>query len=74
MVYIDGRHFYEGVKEDILYWLPKTKKVICGHDYCSDEQFLKLHPHIKGVKIAVDEILGTPDLNFCDNSWLKWIK
>ena len=69
VVYIDGRHFYEGVKEDILHWLPKTKKVICGHD------FLKIpHPqsHINGVQKAVRETLGEPNLIFQDTSWLVW--
>jgi glycosyltransferase involved in cell wall biosynthesis/predicted O-methyltransferase YrrM len=33
MVFIDGEHTYEGVKKDIESWLPKAKKIICGHDY-----------------------------------------
>jgi len=33
LVYIDACHKYECVKEDILHWLPLTKKVISGHDY-----------------------------------------
>ena len=69
VVYIDGRHFYEGVKEDILHWLPKTKKVICGHD------FLKVpYPtsHINGVQKAVRETLGEPNHIFTDTSWLIW--
>ena len=32
MVFIDGDHSKEAVKEDITAWLPKCKKLICGHD------------------------------------------
>jgi hypothetical protein len=49
MVFIDGDHSYESVKEDILTWLPKTKKMICGHDYSMT------YP---GVIQAADEIFG----------------
>ena len=33
MVFIDGDHSYEAVKKDIELWLPKCRKLICGHDY-----------------------------------------
>jgi hypothetical protein len=33
MVFIDGDHTFSGVKKDIEMWLPKCKKLICGHDY-----------------------------------------
>ena len=69
VVYIDGRHFYEGVKEDILHWLPLTKKVICGHDFL---QTPVPSSHINGVQQAVREILGEPDKVFSETSWLKW--
>ena len=72
VVYIDGCHKYECVKEDILHWLPLTKKVICGHDYYEDENFLKIHPHVAGVKKAVVEIFGKADKLFNEGSWLKW--
>jgi precorrin-6B methylase 2 len=47
MVFIDGNHDYKFVKEDILQWTPKAKKLICGHDYN--------HPDYPGVKHAVDK-------------------
>ncbi len=72
VVYLDGRHFYQGVKEDILHWLPQTKYVICGHDFTTDEQVLEIHPHIKGVAEAVLEILGNPDKVFSDTSWIHY--
>lgn len=52
-VYLDGRHHYEGVKEDIEYWYPKVKPggLFCGHDYL-DGIIGETH---FGVKQAVDE-------------------
>lgn len=44
MVFIDASHVYEDVKVDIDSWLPKCKKLLCGHDY-----------HMEGVKQAVNE-------------------
>lgn len=52
MVFIDAGHTYEEVKADIEAWLPKTKVLICGHDY-SDAW--------TGVMQAVDEAFGKPD-------------
>jgi len=33
MVFIDAGHSYDECKADIEAWLPKAKKIICGHDY-----------------------------------------
>lgn len=73
LVYIDACHKYECVKEDIKHWLPLTKKIISGHDYCLDDEFLKKHQHISGVKIAINEMIGEPDNVFGDMSWYKVI-
>lgn len=37
-VYIDARHDYNGVMEDIVNWYPKVKVggLVCGHDYGMD--------------------------------------
>lgn len=32
MVFIDAGHLYEEFCEDVTLWLPKVRKVICGHD------------------------------------------
>ena len=72
LVYIDACHKYECVKNDIIHWSPFVKKIISGHDY-NTEEFIKLHPHIAGVKIAVNELLNTPTNIFLDGSWYKKI-
>ena len=33
MVFLDGDHATTAVVQDILHWLPKARKLICGHDY-----------------------------------------
>lgn len=63
MVFIDAGHTYEELKEDIAVWLPKTKTLICGHDY-SDKW--------PGVMKAVDEAFGKPD-GVEDTIWWKLI-
>ena len=50
MVFLDGDHEYEAVVADIAAWLPKTRRLLCGHDYNN--------PEFPGVAEAVDEILG----------------
>ena len=50
MVFLDGDHDYEGVVADIEAWLPKTRRLLCGHDYN--------HPDYPGVAKAVDEVFG----------------
>jgi hypothetical protein len=72
VVYIDACHKYECVINDIKHWLPLTKQIISGHDYSTDE-FILTHPHIAGVKIAINELLGHPDKIYNDGSWFKKI-
>lgn len=71
VIYIDGNHSYEAVKEDILGWSKYVSVAICGHDYYEDEEFLKIHPHVAGVKKAIIETIGVPDIIYPDGSWLK---
>jgi hypothetical protein len=73
-IYIDGRHSYEGVKEDILHWKPYVKSIISGHDYYLENTQLYINnPHIQGVIKAIREVLGEPDNTYSDFSWIKKI-
>lgn len=67
VVYVDGDHSYESVKQDIDLWYPKIKLggFICGHDY--SELF---HPD---VYQAVNEFIEQHKLNikkYVDGSWM----
>lgn len=62
MIFIDAEHTYEGVKKDIALWKPKTKILLCGHDYSNGWP---------GVKQAVNEMLG--EVGVCDSIWYKWL-
>lgn len=69
-IYVDARHDYKGVKEDIELWWPKLKVggIMAGHDYIDAEEVAKIsgqdwsvsadgtvNPNGKAVKSAVDE-------------------
>lgn len=62
MVFLDGSHDYDSVTADIAEWAPRTRKLICGHDYSDGETLLTDEgEHITGypgVKQAVDEAFG----------------
>lgn len=57
MTFIDGSHDYQDVLDDIDAWMPKTTKMLCGHDYTFPE-----------VKKAVMERFGVPKI-LCDSIW-----
>jgi hypothetical protein len=56
-VYLDARHDYASVVEDIGLWYPKVKPggVLSGHDYMEQE---KIGDTLFGVKRAVDEFVA----------------
>ena len=60
MIFIDGEHSYNAVLEDINLWLPKTKKILCGHDY---------NKHYDSVVKAVDKILSGVEVY--ESIWIK---
>jgi len=59
VVFIDGGHRIQEITEDIVAWLPKAKKILCGHDYHD----------AKAVRMAVDILLGP--VQVCDRIWYK---
>ena len=50
MTFFDGDHSYEAMKEDLKAWVPRTTKLICGHDFND--------PMYPGVKQALYEFFG----------------
>jgi len=50
MTFLDGDHSYEAVMADLKAWAPRTKKMICGHDFND--------PMYPGVRQAVYEYFG----------------
>jgi hypothetical protein len=67
MVFIDGSHLYEAVKADILAWLPKTRKLISGHDYGHKVWG-------PGVVQALHEVFGTDYEIGPGGIWFKWLE
>ena len=63
LVYIDGSHDYEGVRQDIEMYGPLATKVLCGDDYDRDL------PSVAGVIRAVDECV--PDRKVHGRFWYK---
>jgi len=53
MTFIDGDHSRAGITADIEEWLPRTRKLICGHDYVPGPD--ASYPDVKAV---VDEVFG----------------
>lgn len=66
VVYIDGCHTYEAVKNDINFWKSRTRLAIAGHDYGYTDW-------LAPVTRAVDEAVGRPDKVFADSSWIKFV-
>ena len=62
LIFIDGSHKYEDVKQDIKMWSRRANKIICGDDYTD------VHPD---VKQAVDELL--PNANKNQRVWYQKI-
>lgn len=63
LAYIDGGHSLDEVKADILA-CQRVARVLSGHDY-GDPPL-----GVTAIKLAVRELLGTPEMVFCDSSWL----
>ena len=61
MVFIDASHDYDSVKADLFAWIPKCKKILCGHDFLIDSDRY-------GVRRAVEET-GFKYENPVDRMW-----
>eukprot|EP00274_Cyanoptyche_gloeocystis_P007710 CAMPEP_0196666668 /NCGR_PEP_ID=MMETSP1086-20130531/64644_1 /TAXON_ID=77921 /ORGANISM="Cyanoptyche gloeocystis , Strain SAG4.97" /LENGTH=272 /DNA_ID=CAMNT_0042003893 /DNA_START=537 /DNA_END=1355 /DNA_ORIENTATION=- len=88
-VYLDARHDYCGVREDIDLYLPKLRSggILAGHDYVTNAQVLKAGDdwglcangtrNDSAVKGAVEDFLKTfespPDFQVTQNDWPSWI-
>jgi len=57
-VFIDGDHSRKAVRKDIEMWLPKCRKLICGHDY-------------QEVMYTVHELLGKVEV--VESIWFKYL-
>jgi precorrin-6B methylase 2 len=44
MVFLDGAHDEASVVADIEAWLPKCRRLLCGHDYVEDGGFPDVFP------------------------------
>lgn len=55
LIFIDGDHSYEGVKEDLNNWWSKCNTLFCGHDYMLSKAVW--NGVECGVKRAVDEFV-----------------
>lgn len=60
MVFIDATHTYDAVSADLRAWLPKAKKIICGHDYDWAHA---------GVTHAVNEMFGLRNVRTIGTIW-----
>ena len=65
VVFIDGSHDYDSVKEDLINWIPKVKHggTISGHDYNAWE----------GVTKAVNEVIGQPKIWNNSSCWFTLV-
>ena len=71
LVYIDACHTHDALVSDIAAWLPHIKPggIIAGHDYGKHDRWVEF----PGIKQAVDEKFGKPDLILPDTSWVKFL-
>jgi hypothetical protein len=73
-VYIDARHDYDSVKEDLKAWFPKLRpgSILAGHDYLDGVR----DEGVYGVRSAVDEFARAEGLrvhcSYQDIPWISW--
>jgi hypothetical protein len=66
MVYLDGSHDHDSVRQDLQAWWPKLKDggIIAGHDY--SEQ------HFPGLVQAVDDFFGGKKVETSEGGYSMW--
>ncbi|MBJ7519044.1 MAG: class I SAM-dependent methyltransferase [Solirubrobacteraceae bacterium] len=73
--FIDARHDYESVLEDLADWYPRMRPgaIFAGHDYFDGD----LPGGTFGVRRAVDEYFGARGIpvhtTFGDRPWVSWV-
>lgn len=55
MVFVDGDHSWASIEADVEAWLPKTRRLICGHDYQPEHGDAAGYPDVARY---VDETFG----------------
>ena len=65
MLFIDGNHEYESVKQDLELYTIKTTKLVTGHDYI---------PEWPGVIKAVNEFFGKEPDFVEETIWGYWLE
>lgn len=65
--FIDGDHDREQVEKDIKFYLPKTRKLIAGHDYLHDGGF----PDVAEV---VDEVFGRENVRVVKDTAIWYVE
>jgi hypothetical protein len=60
MVFIDGAHEFDHVLSDLGAWVPKARRIICGHDY-----------DYPSVKLALEHYFGDFTLMIHERIWIK---
>lgn len=74
MVFLDGDHSYESVRADIDAWLPKTLRLLCGHDMSDPSDYTEGSGGYPGVSRAVAEVFGDKwELIPGTSIWAAWL-
>jgi hypothetical protein len=75
MTWLDGDHSYESVRADIDAWLPKTTKLICGHDWADPADFTDNSGGYRGVWDAVRETFPDERIENPEGTsiWAVWL-
>lgn len=71
--FIDAQHDYESCKADIDAFLPKTRKMIAGHDYSDPADYTEQSSGYAGVYEAVVETFGLDAVNLAPGTSIWFV-